>query len=632
MDIIHLLPDSVANQIAAGEVIQRPASVVKELVENAIDAGATLVTIAVRGAGRTSIQVVDNGKGMTSTDARLSFERHATSKISSATDLFALATMGFRGEALASIAAVAQVELRTRTDEDELGTLLEISGSKVERQDSVQCSKGTAFLVKNLFFNVPARRKFLKSDETELRNIIQELHRIALAHVDVAFRFYSDDELLYDLPVESFKQRIVAIFDRRNRNISRQLLNVDADTSLVSVHGFVGTPQSAGRNTPQFFFVNGRYMYHPYFRRAVVQAYERMIAPDDVPVFFLNITVDPSTIDVNIHPTKTEIKFENEREVWSIISIAVREALGKFNIVPSIDFNTEGKVDFPTAKPGGDEVLAMPDVAFNPNYNPFEKNVDVESRGHYGGATTGGQLRNWQKLFDGACQQRMEFEVSAGGVQSAGREACDGQDKRGDFEIHDDGTEVRQMASECMLHRGKYICVSLKSGLVVVDVERAAWRVYYDELMRMIESNAGVTQRLLFPEIIELSVDDRCLFTEIECDLRAVGFDFSDVGRNMLNVEGIPVVLADDSDVGSVIDLVLRNIKDGGGNVRQSLKQIIARTIAHKAAIKKLSSLLTSDDCNVLLGKLFASSNPNFTPEGDVILTTITDADLASRF
>ncbi|MGM9805124.1 MAG: DNA mismatch repair endonuclease MutL [Candidatus Aphodosoma sp.] len=630
MDIIRLLPDSVANQIAAGEVIQRPASVVKELVENSIDAGATQVTVVVRGAGRTSIQVVDNGKGMSSTDARLAFERHATSKIAAASDLFALSTMGFRGEALASIVAVAQVEIRTRTENDELGTLIEFSGSKVERQEMVQCPKGAAFVVKNLFFNVPARRKFLKSDETELRNIIQEMQRIVLAHTGVAFRLYSDDDLLYDLAPGSFKQRIVAVFDRRNRNIARQLLSVDADTTLVSIHGFVGTPESAGRNTPQFFFVNGRYMNHPYFRRAVVQAYERMVAADDVPLFFLDLKVDPSAIDVNIHPTKTEIKFENEREIWSIISIAVREALGKFNIVPSIDFNTDGRPDFPVPGNAG-PAPSMPEVTFNPNYNPFARQAAPGLSGGGGGKTGTSDIRNWQRLFNGACQQTISFpgRHDVSGISQPGNMASAGGAGTADGIS---GVPAGNAFNDTVLHRNRYICISLKSGLALVDIERAMWRVCYDDLVQMVAGNAGVTQKLLFPEIIELSVDDRCLFTEIECDLRAIGFDFVDAGRNLINISGIPAILAGGVDISSVIDLLLRNIKDGGGDVAHSIRQIITRTIAHSAALKKMSDPMTSDDRTVLLGRLFSSSNPNFTPEGSPIMSILTDDDIASRF
>lgn len=623
MDIVHLLPDSVANQIAAGEVIQRPASLIKELVENSLDAGATEITVVVRGAGRQSVQVIDNGKGMSATDARLAFERHATSKIAQASDLFALSTMGFRGEALASIAAVAQVELRTRTPNDEVGTLIEISGSKVERQEVVQCPVGSSFSVKNIFFNVPARRKFLKSDETELRNIIQELQRIVLAHPDVAFRFYNADDLVYDLYAQSFKQRIVAIFDKKNRNIAKQLLNIDAETTLVTIHGFVGTPQSAGRNTPQFFFVNGRYMNHPYFRRAVVQAYDRMIAPDDTPLFFINLTVDPATIDVNIHPTKTEIKFENEREVWSIISIAVREALGKFNITPSIDFNTEGRPDFPITK-ASTPPASMPDVAFNPDYNPFRTSAQPAAVRH----TDTSKMRNWQQLFDGASQQRIPLDADNTDIQF--QPPMPAYVTEAEASCADE--TALSVTAESLSHRGRFICMSMKSGLVVIDVVRATWRVYYDDIMRMIDINTGVTQKLLFPEIIQLTPDDRCLFTEIEQDMRAVGFDFSDAGPNMLNIEGIPAILSDDVDVASVIDLLLRNIKDGGPDVARVIRQIIARTIAHSAALKKCATAMSVEERNSLIGRLFASSNPNFTPEGNPIITTFSDADLASRF
>lgn len=619
MDIVHLLPDSVANQIAAGEVIQRPASVVKELVENAIDAGASVITVVVKGAGRTSIQVTDNGRGMSATDARIAFERHATSKIARAEDLFAIQTMGFRGEALASIAAVAQVELRTRQAGDDVGTWIEIAGSKVERQEMVQCAGGTTFVVKNLFYNIPVRRKFLKSDETEMRNVIQEMQRMMLAHADVAFKLYNGDDVVYDVAADGFKQRIVSIFDRRNRNISKQLLNVDADTTLVRIHGFVGTPQSAGRNTPQFFFVNGRYMNHPYFRRAVLQAYERMVAPDDVPLYFLNLTVDPAAIDVNIHPTKTEIKFENEREIWSIISIAVREALGKFNITPSIDFNTEGMPDFPSVGTAGADVAAMPDVAFDPKYNPFEqKSAQMPGGGHSGG---GMRVRNWQQLFDGACRQSIPFPDEpkvrvptppATPAPVAGM--------------------MMPSTNDSIVHRGRYVCMSLKSGLLLVDVVRAAWRVYYDDLMRMIDVNGGVTQKLLFPEVIEMTADDRCLLTEMECELRSVGFVFAGAGDRGVCVEGVPAILTDDVDVAGVIDMLLRNVKDGDRRVDDTLRQVIARTLSYSAAMKRSAVDMTPEERTELVGRLFASANPNFTPEGETILTILGDEEIGARF
>ena len=367
-DIIHLLPDSVANQIAAGEVIQRPASVIKELVENAIDAEATEIHVLVTDAGKTCIQVIDDGKGMSETDARLSFERHATSKIREASDLFALRTMGFRGEALASVAAVAEVELKTRPAGEELGTRLVIAGSKVESQEAVSCPKGSNFSVKNLFFNIPARRKFLKANSTELSNILAEFERIALVHPDVAFYLYSNDAELFNLPVMPLRQRILAIFGKK---LNQQLLSVDVDTTMIKVSGFVAKPEaSRKKGAHQYFFVNGRYMRHPYFHKAVMDAYEQLIPAGEQISYFIYFEVDPANIDVNIHPTKTEIKFENEQAIWQILSAAVKESLGKFNAVPSIDFDTEGMPDIPAFEQS--RPIEPPKVHYNADFNPFK--------------------------------------------------------------------------------------------------------------------------------------------------------------------------------------------------------------------------------------------------------------------
>ena len=380
-DIIHLLPDSVANQIAAGEVIQRPASVIKELVENAIDAGATEIHVLVTDAGKTSIQVIDNGCGMSATDARLSFERHATSKIRTASDLFALRTMGFRGEALASIAAVAEVELKTRLAGDELGTRIVLAASKVECQEPVACPQGSNFAVKNLFFNVPARRKFLKSNATELNNILAEFERIVLVHPDIAFYLYSNDTALYNLPAVSLRQRIVSVFGKK---LDQQLIALDVDTTLVRISGYVGKPDAARKKgAHQYFFVNGRYMRHPYFHKAVMEPYERLVPAGEQVPYFVYFDVDPANIDVNIHPTKTEIKFENEQAIWQILSAAVKETLGRFNIVPSIDFDTEDKPDIPVFDTGG-EPVDQPRLHYDASYNPF-KSVSAGGGGAGGG-------------------------------------------------------------------------------------------------------------------------------------------------------------------------------------------------------------------------------------------------------
>ena len=612
MDIIHLLPDSVANQIAAGEVIQRPASVIKELVENSIDAGASLIKVVVKGAGRTSILVIDDGKGMSATDARLAFERHATSKIQQSADLFALTTMGFRGEALASIAAVAQVELRTRRNGDELGTFIEIEGSKLLRQEMEQCAVGTQFLIKNLFFNVPARRKFLKSDETEMRNIMQEMSRIVLAHPDIAFQLYNGDDLVYDLPIASFKQRIVALCGRKVRNISQQLVNVEVNTTLVKLTGYVGTPQSAGRNPHQFFFVNGRYMNHPYFRRAVMQAYERMISAEDAPQFFLNLEVDPSTIDVNIHPTKTEIKFENEREIWSIISIAVKEALGKFNVAPSIDFDTTDSIDIPVAGGSGNAMPEMPKVTFNPNYNPFSNTQKTS-------ISSQSAPRNWKNLFDGVQTNKSLPEL--------------GEVVKPEEDVHSSFlTPHSSFLEDSLLYKNRYLCVPMKSGLMMIDVQRAFARIYYDSLLTQVEKNSGVSQKLLFPEVLELSLEDKCLFTEIEIELKAVGFEIAEFGKSMYRIEGVPAMLSEGADVIKILENIVGEIKISGCDVSQKVHQIIANTISQSESRLRIDRTMTIEERNSLLAQLFTSSNPNNAPDGRKITNILSDDIIVSMF
>lgn len=613
MDIIHLLPDSVANQIAAGEVIQRPASVVKELVENSIDAGASLIKVIIKGAGRTSIFVIDDGKGMSATDARLAFERHATSKIQQSADLFALTTMGFRGEALASIAAVAQVELRTRRNTDELGTFIEIEGSQLVCQEVEQCAVGTQFLIKNLFFNVPARRKFLKSDETEMRNILQEMSRIVLAHPGIAFQLYNGDDLVYDLPVASFKQRIVALCGRKVRNISQQLVDVEVNTTLVKLTGYVGTPQSAGRNPHQFFFVNGRYMNHPYFRRAVLQAYERMIAAEDAPLFFLNLEVEPSTIDVNIHPTKTEIKFENEREIWSIISIAVKEALGKFNVTPSINFDTTDSIDIPVVGQG-DVHLEMPKVTFNPDYNPFHRNTQnqnciVQSQS---------APRNWQKLFE------VRSEEIGGRSEEVGVRSV---------ELGDGGNFQFSTTQEpSLLYKNRYLCMPMKSGLMMIDIMRAITRICYDNLLAQVVKSSGVSQKLLFPEVLELTLDDKCIFTEIEQELRGVGFEFAEFGKSMYRIESVPAMLTEGVDVLKILENILSEVKISGCSVSCQLHQIIANIISQSEASMRIKRNMTVEERNALVGQLFASSNPNNAPDGKKIINVLSDNMIDAMF
>lgn len=610
MDIIHLLPDSVANQIAAGEVIQRPASVVKELVENSIDAGAKFITVIVKDAGKTLIQVIDNGYGMSDTDARLAFERHATSKITNANDLFSISTMGFRGEALPSIAAVSQVELRTRRNGSELGTSISIEGSKIISQEVVQCPEGSQFFVKNLFFNVPARRKFLKTDETELRNVIQEMYRIVLANPGVAFRLYTGKDIIFDLLASNMKKRIVDVFSSKRRNIMEQLVRVEVDTVIVKIEGYVGVPQSAGKNVPQFFFVNGRYMNHPYFRRAVAQAYERMIDNDTLPMFFLSFTVDPASIDVNIHPTKTEIKFENEREIWSILVASIKEALGKFNIVPPIDFDVDGKIDMPLLSKN--EVPEVPKVSYNPNYNPFNNTPSNKS------------TRNWEALFQTKFDSDSKVKVFN---QNDTREGL--------LEFSDLNNNDKNIFTfnDSLLFGDKYLLFVSSTNLVLVDLKNAYFRIYYDKVLNLIDNKGlSISQKLLFPEIMDITDDELCILNEIEVELNNLGFVFSDFGKNMIQIEAIPALLSDESlSVTNLFHEVIENIKTEVDGV-DSLKVILSQTIAKNYSQNKKITLLPPEQRKDVLNVLLETSSPYLAPDGSVIIKLLTNAEVDKLF
>ncbi|MDR3653321.1 MAG: DNA mismatch repair endonuclease MutL [Paludibacter sp.] len=612
-DIIHLLPDSVANQIAAGEVIQRPASVLKELVENSIDAGATYIQIVIKDAGRTLIQVIDNGKGMSETDARMAFERHATSKITNADDLFSLRTMGFRGEALASIAAVAQVELRTRRSEEELGVLVEIAGTRVFKQEMVQCDLGTSFQVKNLFFNVPARRRFLKSDNVEKSHILTEFYRIALVNSSVAFSFFDGDEEIFQLPASNNKIRIDNIFGKNAKKRWQQhLLFIETSTNLANIYGYVGKPEYAQKSAIQYFFVNGRYMRHPYFHKAVLLAYNQMIQASESPNYFIYFDVDPQTIDVNIHPTKTEIKFENEQAIWSILSASVKEALGKFNIVPSIDFDQEGAIDMPTAM--SVENVRPPHTNFDPNYNPF--------------GTSGYKRQNldWEQLYGG-------FEKKEVSINS-----------KIDWEEHTNLTitssliqnekqqiiESLETRAENYQYKNSYILTGIKSGLLMIDQHRAHTRILFDLFLSQIENSQGISQQVLFPEILQLNDDDDLFFEQILNELQYVGFDFEKLGNHAYSVKGVSSHLG----AGSVIDLLLEMLdkaKTTASNPTTSIHETIALSLAESSSIKAGQKLTNEEICD-LIDRLFACANPNFTPDGKKILTIFSHEDLGKRF
>lgn len=607
-DIIHLLPDSVANQIAAGEVIQRPASVIKELVENSLDAKATQIDVIVIDAGKTSIHVVDNGCGMSETDARIAFERHATSKIKEASDLFALHTMGFRGEALPSIASVAEVELRTRTADEELGCSISLAGSKVTDQHPVNCSTGSNFIVKNLFFNVPARRRFLKSNQTELNNIITEFERIALAHPEIRFSLKSDDNIIYELPKSSLLQRIADIFGKK---MNHQLLPVNVETSLVKVNGFVGTPESSKKKgAKQFFFVNGRYMRHPYFSKAVTSTYERIIPTNEQISYFVYFDVDPQRIDVNIHPTKTEIKFEDEQAIFQILMAAVKETLGKFNAVPSIDFDTESRPDIPVFNP--EQKVSIPEITLSKNYNPFN--------------TTGTTNRkpaapsNWGKLYEGITRKG-EAAVEA----SLTDEIADEKQPSGKklFEAEE------EHALEHYQYKKKYIVTAVQSGLMLIDQHRAHIRILYEKYLKLLSERQGMQQRIMFPEIIQLTPQQQILLGKTADDIIAAGFDLSDLGNGSFAINAIPSG-TESINATELLRDILSDIA-GSGNIKSEINSNIAFTLARDVAIRPETEL-SNLEMNSIINELFATESPNYTPDGKLIVTIIPQENIEKLF
>ena len=618
-DVIHLLPDHIANQIAAGEVIQRPASVVKELVENAVDAGATRIQVNIKDAGKTLVQVVDNGKGMSATDARMAFERHATSKISSAEDLFALHTMGFRGEALASIAAVAHVELRTRARGTELGTRLTLVGSNVESGEPDACDEGSVFSVKNLFFNVPARRKFLKSNETEFRNIINEFERVALVNPGIALSLYHNDAEIFNLPESGSRQRILNIY---GKNLNQKLLSLDVKSSLVSITGFIGRPDAAKkRGALQYFFVNGRFMKHPYFHKAVMQAYEQLIPAGDQPSYFIYFTLDPATIDVNIHPTKTEIKFENEQPIWQILVAATREALAKSSAIPTIDFDQEGTIDIPVynppAKKAGTEAApasySAPAVEVNPGYDPF--------------ASSSGAKRpefDWSKLYQG-------FEEDRGAVRIASKAFVEApaEESPDEAALNPEALGAEAL-NVCYQYKGRYVVTSLKSGLAVIDQYRAHVRVLFDQYLASIRQRQGVSQQVLFPEIIEFTAAEATVLPALLESLRFAGFDLSDLGNDSYAINGLPAGMGNADPAQLVRDIVDRTMETGA-EASGKVSEAIAFSLARAAAIRP-GKPLSTEEMDHLIASLFACPDSNLTPDGKTIVTIITDEELERRF
>lgn len=642
-DIIQLLPDSVANQIAAGEVIQRPASVIKELVENAIDAGATSIDVLVVDAGRTSIQVIDNGKGMSETDARLSFERHATSKIRKADDLFALHTMGFRGEALASIAAVAQVELKTRMADKEIGTHLSIAGSKVTSQEPTSCPVGSNFMVENLFFNVPARRKFLKSNSTELSNIMTAFERIVLVYPQVSFTLRSNGTELLCLRAGSLRQRIADVFGKR---FNQEILPIEVETTLCKINGFIGKPESARKKgTHEFFFVNGRYMKHPYFHKAVMSAYDRLIPVGMQVPYFVYFEVNPEDIDVNIHPTKTEIKFENEQPIWQILTAACKDSIGKFCEIPSIDFNTEGKPEIPVYDPNGDDV-DMPELQYNPSYNPFsdssENPFGTPSAGSAfggGGMDTrkGNAAKNWDELYEGlrkrdipsSPQSKDLFEPEGNPVEEPDEPFItenEAFDKVPEGEDIVDSGIIEDKSPAHYQYKGTYIMTAVKSGLMIIDQQRADVRIRYERYLSMFQSRTPDSQRILFPEIVQFSPSESALLPKILPELSSMGFELSDLGNNSYAVNSVPVGIEGLDPVTLLSNMVSDAVEQGSVSIEE-INKALALSMARSAAVPH-GQILNNNEMEMIVNELFACSNVNYTPDGKAILCILPQREI----
>lgn len=639
-DIIQLLPDSVANQIAAGEVIQRPASIIKELVENSLDAGASHIQVVVEDAGKTLVQVIDNGSGMSATDARVSFERHATSKIKKATDLFALRTMGFRGEALASIAAVAQVELRTRKEGEELGTSICIEGSKLVSQEAISCPIGANFAVKNLFFNIPARRKFLKSNQTELTNILTEFERIALAHPEVKFTIHSAQSVLMDLPQGNFRQRIVSIFGRK---IDAQLVPIHTDTTLAKIKGFVGTPTaSKKKNAHQYMFVNGRYMRHPYFAKAIQTAYDRLIPEGQQVPFFINFEVDPARIDVNIHPTKTEIKFEDDSAIFQILLASVREALGKSGAIPALDFDVEGRPDIPPMRFEGESDITPPQIHINTSFNPFAtenpfttENADRHvgknaSKGNYQGNSTfdssfersgrpavSHNATNWQQVYDEAKKSSNHLFPDDDTLLST---QADNKEQESDTPLFDVLPSAEQasvtstLTNEFLQYHGRYIVTPLNAGLALIDQHRAHTRIIYERLMRQLKTQQAPSQRLLFPEMLTVPLSEAIVLEEIMPQLQHVGFDISPLGQGSFSILAMPLG-AEGMKPAELVGSILADAVTGEAQAADTVAHLIAASLAQKIAMP-VGQALCNEDMKELTEQLFTCQTPQLTPNG----------------
>lgn len=620
-DIIQLLPESVANQIAAGEVVQRPASAVKELMENAIDAGANKIQLILKDAGKALIQVIDNGCGMSVTDARMCFERHATSKVRKAEDLFAIRTMGFRGEAMASIAAIAQVEMKTRRHEDELGTLIEIDGSTVTKQEPVATPEGTSICIKNLFFNTPARRNFLKSNPAEMRHILDEFQRITLANPAIAFSLHHDGMEIFRLPASALKQRIVHLF---GNNYNERLIPVEEDTTIINLKGFIGKPQFAKKTRgEQFFFVNNRFIKDAYLNHAVNKAYEELLAEDNFPLYVLFIDIDPAKIDVNVHPTKTEIKYLDEKSIYAIIHSAVKRSLGRFNISPTIDFDQESAFSGMISPKSLDEIIP-PSISFNPDFNPFsdEKVTEKSASGfQHSGFQNGGvretqqqSTKNWGSLYEISkhnAPEQVAMELPGNGPDD----------------------KYAPIQKQLMQLHNKYILSQIKSGLMLIDQQAAHERILYERFSMHLDDRKGASQQSLFPQTVTLSPNDYELAKSLLDDIKSLGFEVREFGKNTLVIEGIPVDLGSNQvNETQLFEHLIEGFKNSQQELKLDRRDALARSMARNSAIKS-GMVMGQEEMNTLIEQLFACKAPNISISGGKpVIQTMLLAEVDRKF
>ena len=617
-DVIHLLPESLANQIAAGEVVQRPASVVKELLENSIDAGSTQITLIIKNAGKSLIQVVDNGKGMSETDARMCFERHATSKISNTEDLFKILTFGFRGEAMASIAAVAMVELKTRQAEEETGVLINIEGSEIKNHEPVMCPEGTSVAVKNLFYNVPARRNFLKSNPVETRHIIDEFQRVAMSNPGINMSMYQDDLETFNLKEGKLAKRILGIFGKQYQE---QLIACSEEVQHVTINGYIGKPESAKKTRgEQFFFVNGRYVRHPYLHHAIMNAYEELLPEGTFPFYALRIEIDPVHVDINVHPTKTEVKFDDERTIYAVVSAAVKQALAANGVTPSLDFDLD--VNF-TKNKDLSQTDKIPVVSGNAFSNPNKQ-----------------QVRNWDKLYPDAEKAKkwekefMQLKPRSGQTQAESEpmeirfsSAANNLENKTNEEKTE---EQSQQIKKTLQIKGKYIVAQIKSGLMLVDQVAAHQRILYEKFLSRFNNGKGNSQKLVFPQTIELSPADAALLTDLSPTLLQLGFELESFGNQAFILRGVPAEI-NETETSSIIENFLEQYKMNNEQTEQTQHVRVARIMAKKSSIKE-GHVLHHEERQAIIEQLFASSNPNYNPDGQKTITILNVEKLDELF